>query len=101
MNRFFTADDQRVARIVAALKAHHRIGLLGQQINDFTFTFIAPRVPSMTTLQLMMLFPLGHPLALSLHQPLGPGNATPGGTSATTTCQRPATRNRLAERRLV
>ena len=29
-NRFFAADDQRVSGIVAALKAHHRLHLIGQ-----------------------------------------------------------------------
>ena len=35
-------DDERMAGIVAALKAHHDIGLERQPIDDFTFSLIAP-----------------------------------------------------------
>src|SRR5471032_467278 len=39
---FHAADDQRVACIVAALEAHHTLGVIGQPIDDLAFTFIAP-----------------------------------------------------------
>ncbi len=35
-------DDQRMPRIVAPLKSDHDFGLIGQQINDLAFPFIAP-----------------------------------------------------------
>ena len=35
-------DDQRVARIVAALETNDDIGAAGQPIDDFAFAFIAP-----------------------------------------------------------
>jgi hypothetical protein len=36
------ADDQRVAGIVAALEAHHALGVIGQPIDDLALTFVAP-----------------------------------------------------------
>ena len=39
---FHAADDQRVACIVAALEAHHTLGVIGQPIDDLAFTLIAP-----------------------------------------------------------
>ncbi len=36
------ADDQRMAGVVAALETHHALGVIGQPIDDLTFTFIAP-----------------------------------------------------------
>src|SRR5450830_250069 len=39
---FHAADDQRVACIVAALEAHHTLGVIGQPIDELAFTFIAP-----------------------------------------------------------
>ena len=35
-------DDQRMAGVVPALKAHHDVGLLGQPIDDLAFAFVAP-----------------------------------------------------------
>src|SRR5690606_38148091 len=35
-------DDQRMAGVVAALKAHHDVGPLGQPVDDLAFTFVAP-----------------------------------------------------------
>ena len=35
-------DDQRVAGVVAALEAHDRADLLGQQVDDLALAFIAP-----------------------------------------------------------
>ena len=45
-----TVDDQRMAGIVAALKAHHDVGLLRQPINDLAFALVAPWGPTTTTL---------------------------------------------------
>ena len=36
------ADDQRVAGVVAALKAHDDVGLLGEPVDDLAFAFVAP-----------------------------------------------------------
>jgi hypothetical protein len=36
------ADDERMPRIMAALKPHHDIGPAGQPIDDFTLPFVAP-----------------------------------------------------------
>ena len=41
-NGFFTANHQRVAGVMPALKPHNRISLLGQQINNFAFALVAP-----------------------------------------------------------
>ena len=41
-NGFFAAHHQRVAGIVAALKAHHAGGFFCQPVYNFTFAFIAP-----------------------------------------------------------
>ena len=35
-------DDQRVAGIVAALEAHHDVGLLGQPVDDLALALVAP-----------------------------------------------------------
>ncbi len=35
-------DDQRVAGIVAALEAHHDVGLLGEPVDDLALAFVAP-----------------------------------------------------------
>jgi hypothetical protein len=39
---FFTADDQSVSGIVTTLETYHALGMVGQPVNDFSFTFIAP-----------------------------------------------------------
>ena len=39
---FHAVDDQGVARIVAALKAHHPRGGFGQPIDQFAFAFVTP-----------------------------------------------------------
>jgi hypothetical protein len=36
------ADDQRVAGIVAALEAHHALGMIGQPVDDLAFALVAP-----------------------------------------------------------
>ena len=36
------SHDDRVAGVVAALEAHHDIGMLGEVIGDAAFAFIAP-----------------------------------------------------------
>jgi hypothetical protein len=36
------APDDRVAGVVAALKAHDRVGPLGEQVGDLSLAFIAP-----------------------------------------------------------
>ena len=41
-NGFLAADDQGVPGVVAALKAHHRLRLIGQQIDDFALALVAP-----------------------------------------------------------
>src|SRR5205085_12267547 len=38
----FAAADDRVAGVVAALKAHDEIGLLGEQVGHLSLSFIAP-----------------------------------------------------------
>ena len=37
-----TAPHDRVARVVAALEAHDRVGLLREQVGDLPFSFVAP-----------------------------------------------------------
>jgi hypothetical protein len=39
---FHTIDDQGVACVVAALKAHHTSGGFGQPIDQFAFAFVTP-----------------------------------------------------------
>ena len=39
---FFTVNDERVAGVMAALKADYQPGLLGQQIDNLAFAFVAP-----------------------------------------------------------
>ena len=39
---FFTVDYQGVTGVVAALKAHHGAGLVGQQVDDFAFALVTP-----------------------------------------------------------
>ena len=39
---FFAIDDQRVAGVVTALKAHHAMHLLSEPVNDFSLTFVTP-----------------------------------------------------------
>ncbi len=41
-NGFFAIDDQGVAGVVAALKAHHDIRLMGEKVDYFTLAFIPP-----------------------------------------------------------
>ena len=36
------ADDQRVAGIVAALEAHHALGVISQPIDDFSLALVTP-----------------------------------------------------------
>ncbi len=39
---FFAIHHQGVASVVAALKAHHAVGVLGEQINDFSLALVTP-----------------------------------------------------------
>ena len=41
-DRLHAVDDQRVPGVVAALKAHHRGDVLGEQIDDLAFAFVTP-----------------------------------------------------------
>ena len=41
-DRLFPADDQRVARVVSALKTRHRTRLLGEQVDDFALALVTP-----------------------------------------------------------
>ena len=41
-NGFLAVDDQRVAGVIAALKAHDDIRVLGEQVDDFAFAFVSP-----------------------------------------------------------
>ena len=41
-DEFLAVDDEGMGRVVAALKAHDYVGVGGEQVNNFTFTFIAP-----------------------------------------------------------
>ena len=38
----YPIDDQRMARIVPALKAHHDVGLLGEPVDHLPLAFVAP-----------------------------------------------------------
>ena len=40
--RFNAVDDQRMARIVSTLKAHHTLGGFGQPVDQLALAFIAP-----------------------------------------------------------
>jgi hypothetical protein len=35
-------DDERVPRVVTALKAHHHLGAGGQPVDDLAFAFVTP-----------------------------------------------------------
>ena len=39
---FLLPDEDRVAGVVAALRADHDVRLFGQHVDDFAFAFIAP-----------------------------------------------------------
>ena len=41
-NRLHAVDDERVPGVVAALKAHDRRDVLGEQIDDLAFAFVTP-----------------------------------------------------------
>jgi hypothetical protein len=41
-HRLLAADDQGMAGIVSALKAHHSLGMVGQPIDDLALAFVAP-----------------------------------------------------------
>ena len=41
-HRLLAFDDQRVAGVVAALETRDRADAFGQQIDDFSFAFVAP-----------------------------------------------------------
>ena len=41
-NELFAIDDQRMARIGATSVANNHIGPFAQQVDNFSFTFIAP-----------------------------------------------------------
>jgi len=39
---FLFADEDRVSRVVTALRAHDDVGVTGEDIDDFAFAFVAP-----------------------------------------------------------
>ena len=39
---FLVANLNRVARVVAALIAHHHVGLLGQHVDDLALALVTP-----------------------------------------------------------
>jgi hypothetical protein len=39
---FLFADENRVAGVIAALRAHDDVRPLGEHVNNFAFAFIAP-----------------------------------------------------------
>jgi hypothetical protein len=41
-NGFSAVDDQRVTRVVAALKAHDDVRVASEEIDDFAFPFVSP-----------------------------------------------------------
>ena len=41
-NRFLFANDQGMARVVAALKTNYRLRSIRQKIDDFPFAFVTP-----------------------------------------------------------
>ena len=41
-HRFGAIDHQRVAGVVAALKAHHALGMIGEPVDDLALAFISP-----------------------------------------------------------
>ena len=41
-DEFFLADLDRVTGVVAALRADDDVGLLGEDVDDLSFSFIAP-----------------------------------------------------------
>src|SRR4029434_5976424 len=41
-NSFMAVNDERMSRVIPALKPNYNIGFMGKQIDDFTFAFIAP-----------------------------------------------------------
>jgi len=43
---FLFSDENRVAGVIAALRADDDIRLLGEHVNDFAFAFIAPLAPT-------------------------------------------------------
>ncbi len=42
---FFVAQDDGVARVIAALRADDDVRVLGEKIDDFAFAFVAPLGP--------------------------------------------------------
>jgi len=44
-NGFFSADDERVAGVIAPLKADYDIRVLGKEIDDLAFTLVSPLGP--------------------------------------------------------
>ena len=40
--RLVAIDDQRVARVVSALKAHHALRHFGQPVDQFALALVAP-----------------------------------------------------------
>ena len=39
---FFIPQDNRVARVIAPLRAHDDVRVLGEKIDDLAFAFVAP-----------------------------------------------------------
>jgi hypothetical protein len=50
-------DDQRMSRIVPALKADHDVGLFGQPVDDLPFTLVAPLRPHDNNIRHWRYFP--------------------------------------------
>ena len=45
-DRLLLADDERVPRVVTALKTHDRAGAIGEHVDDGAFAFVAPLRPN-------------------------------------------------------
>ncbi len=41
-DEFLAVHDQRMGGVVAALEAHHHVGVLGEQVNDLALALISP-----------------------------------------------------------
>jgi hypothetical protein len=48
---FLGPDKNGVPGVVAALRAHHHIGLLGQHVDDFSLPFVAPLRPNQNSIR--------------------------------------------------
>jgi hypothetical protein len=39
---FYAIDDQRMASVMTALKAHHALGTLSEPVDQFALAFVTP-----------------------------------------------------------